>query len=89
MSDARIIVKVSDAHILTQSVAEEIMGIQNLSKHLAALPGPGADRVLAEYIQNPLGFLTRCARDFGEIVPIQYRFPAGKRSTATLFISSV
>lgn len=38
---------------------------------LLTLPSPRAD-ALAEYSQDPLGFMTRCAREFGEIVPLRF-----------------
>jgi ubiquinone biosynthesis protein Coq4 len=38
MSDTRIIVNVSDAHILTRFVPEETMTVQNLSNNIATLP---------------------------------------------------
>ncbi|MBE9102701.1 cytochrome P450 [Vacuolonema iberomarrocanum] len=35
------------------------------------LPGPDAVTAVAAYTQDPLGFLTRCAREYGELVPIR------------------
>lgn len=42
-----------------------------MSKDLLTLPSPKVDSVLKEYSQDPLGFMTRCAREFGEIVPLR------------------
>ncbi|KAF3889282.1 MULTISPECIES: hypothetical protein [Nostocales] len=39
-----------------------------MSQDLPTLSGAEENRVLAEYSQDPLGFITRCARQFGEIV---------------------
>ena len=43
-----------------------------MSRNLATLPGPDANQALAEYSRDPLGFMTRCAQEFGEIVPLQF-----------------
>ncbi len=40
--------------------------------NLLTLPSPDVSTALAEYSQDPLGFMTRCAREFGEIVPLQF-----------------
>jgi cytochrome P450 len=40
--------------------------------NLLTLPSPDVSTALAEYSQDPLGFVTRCARKFGEIVPLQF-----------------
>ena len=36
-----------------------------------SLPGPDTATALAQYIQDPLAFMTRCAHEYEEIVPIQ------------------
>ena len=36
-----------------------------------SLPGPDTATVLAQYSQDPLAFMTRCAHEYEEIVPIQ------------------
>lgn len=41
-----------------------------MSQDLLTLPSPTTRSSLAEYSQDPLGFMTRCAREFGEIVPL-------------------
>ena len=41
------------------------------AQNLLNLPRPDAATALAEYSQDPLAFTTRCAREYGEIVPIQ------------------
>lgn len=43
-----------------------------MSQNLATLPSPEANQALAEYSRDPLGFMTRCAQEFGEIVPLQF-----------------
>lgn len=43
-----------------------------MSQDLLALPSPEVSSVLTEYNQDPLGFMTRCAREFGEIVPLRF-----------------
>ena len=43
-----------------------------MTQSLSSLPRPEADQALAEYSQDPLAFMTRCAREFGEIVPLQF-----------------
>ncbi|MGF1480423.1 MAG: cytochrome P450 [Cyanophyceae cyanobacterium] len=43
-----------------------------MSQNLLALPSPKASSALAEYSQDPLGFMTRCAREFGEIIPLRF-----------------
>lgn len=43
-----------------------------MSQNLATLPSPEANHALAEYSRDPLGFMTRCAQEFGEIVPLQF-----------------
>jgi cytochrome P450 len=40
-------------------------------KNLLDLPGPDGATALTEYSQDPLAFETRCAREYGEMVPIQ------------------
>lgn len=42
-----------------------------MSQNLATLPNPKPNQALTEYSQDPLGFMTRCAREFGEIVPLR------------------
>lgn len=41
-----------------------------MSQNLLTLPSPKTP-TLTEYSQDPLGFMTRCAQEFGEIVPLQ------------------
>ena len=41
------------------------------AQNLLNLPRPDAATAFAEYSQDPLAFATRCAREYGEIVPIQ------------------
>ncbi|MBD2778392.1 cytochrome P450 [Iningainema tapete] len=46
-----------------------------MSQDLFTLPRPSVDPTvgnLAEYNQDPLGFLTRCAIEYGEIVPLRF-----------------
>ena len=43
-----------------------------MSLDLLTLPSPNASSALAEFSQDPLGFMTRCAREFGEIIPLQF-----------------
>lgn len=43
-----------------------------MSQHISTLPSLKANQSLAEYSQDPLGFMTRCAREFGEIVPLRF-----------------
>lgn len=43
-----------------------------MSRNLLTLPHPPLSDALAEYSRDPLGFITRCAREFGEIVPLQF-----------------
>jgi cytochrome P450 len=43
-----------------------------MSQDLRTLPRPQTAADLAEYSRDPLGFMTRCAREFGEIVPLQF-----------------
>jgi cytochrome P450 len=43
-----------------------------MSQNLATLPSPEVNQALAEYSQDPLGFMSRCAQEFGEIVPLQF-----------------
>jgi cytochrome P450 len=42
-----------------------------MSRDLLTLPRPQVSAAIAEYSRDPLRFLTRCAREFGEIVPLQ------------------
>ena len=42
-----------------------------MSRDLLTLPSPEPRSALEEYSQDPLGFMTRCAREFGEIVPLE------------------
>lgn len=42
-----------------------------MSRDLLTLPCPPAAIALAEYSRDPLGFMTRCARE-GELVPLQF-----------------
>ena len=44
---------------------------QTQGQNVLHLPGPDAATAVAAYTQDPLAFLTRCAREYGEIVPIQ------------------
>ncbi len=43
-----------------------------MSQDLRTLARPQDSVALAEYSRDPLGFMTRCAREFGEIVPLQF-----------------
>ncbi len=43
-----------------------------MSQNLATLPSPKANQALTEYNRDPLGFMTRCVREFGEIVPLRF-----------------
>ncbi len=43
-----------------------------MSQDLLTLPSPEVPAALADYSRDPLGFMTRCAREFGEIVPLQF-----------------
>ncbi len=43
-----------------------------MSQDLQTLPRPQITTAIAEYSHDPLSFLTRCAREFGEIVPLQF-----------------
>jgi cytochrome P450 len=43
-----------------------------MSQDLRTLSRPQTAADLAEYNRDPLGFMTRCAREFGEIVPLQF-----------------
>ncbi|KYC43120.1 hypothetical protein WA1_13550 [Scytonema hofmannii PCC 7110] len=43
-----------------------------MSQDLLTLPSPQVPAALEEYSQDPLGFMIRCAREFGEIVPFQF-----------------
>ncbi|MEM7725154.1 MAG: cytochrome P450 [Cyanobacteria bacterium P01_A01_bin.45] len=43
----------------------------NQGKSILSLSGPDAATAIKEYGQDPLAFYTRCAREYGEIVPIQ------------------
>lgn len=43
-----------------------------MSQNLATLPSLKVNQALAEYSRDPLGFMTRCAHEFGEIVPLQF-----------------
>ncbi|BDA70521.1 cytochrome P450 [Calothrix sp. PCC 7716] len=42
-----------------------------MSKDLLTLPHPDERTVMEGYSQNPLDFFKNCAREFGEIVPVQ------------------
>lgn len=42
-----------------------------MNQELSVLSRPQTATELAEYDRDPLGFMTRCAREFGEIVPLQ------------------
>jgi cytochrome P450 len=43
-----------------------------MSRDLLTLPSPEPRSALKEYSQDPLGFMTRCAREFEEIVPLEF-----------------
>lgn len=43
-----------------------------MSQDLRTLPSPETYSALEEYSQDPLGFMTRCAREFGEIVSLRF-----------------
>ena len=43
----------------------------NQGQSVLSLSGPDADTAIKEYSQDSLAFYTRCAREYGEIVPIQ------------------
>lgn len=43
-----------------------------MNRDLLTLPRPETHSALEEYSQDPLGFMTRCAREFGEIVPLEF-----------------
>jgi cytochrome P450 len=53
------------------SASEEIIMSQDILT-LPTLPHDPIVDNLAEYSQDPLGFMTRCAREFGEIVPLRF-----------------
>ncbi len=42
-----------------------------MSQDLLTLPRPNVRTVLAEYSRDPLRFMTRCAHEFGDIVPLE------------------
>jgi cytochrome P450 len=42
-----------------------------MSRPLSTLPSPQPRQALKDYSQDPLGFMTRCAREFQEIVPLR------------------
>jgi cytochrome P450 len=44
-----------------------------MSQDLRTLSRPKTVTAFQEYSRDPLGFMTRCAREFGEIVPLQFR----------------
>ncbi|KAM3110365.1 cytochrome P450 [Phormidesmis sp. 146-33] len=43
-----------------------------MAQTLLTLPSPEVSAALMEYSRDPLSFMTRCAREFGEIVPLQF-----------------
>ncbi|KAM3097236.1 cytochrome P450 [Phormidesmis sp. 146-12] len=43
-----------------------------MTQTLLTLPSPEVSAALMEYSRDPLSFMTRCAREFGEIVPLQF-----------------
>lgn len=43
-----------------------------MSQELMCLPQLETPAALAEYSHDPLGFMTSCAREYGEIVPLQF-----------------
>ncbi|BAY87397.1 cytochrome P450 [Calothrix parasitica NIES-267] len=43
----------------------------NQGQSILSLSGPDAATAIKEYGQDPLAFMTGCAREYGEIVPIQ------------------
>lgn len=43
-----------------------------MSQDLSMLSRPQTAADLAEYSRDPLGFMTHCAREFGEVVPFQF-----------------
>ena len=42
------------------------------NRSLDSLSGPDASEAAAEYVRDYLGFMTRCAQAFGEIVPLRF-----------------
>ncbi|MBD3886062.1 cytochrome P450 [Phormidium tenue FACHB-886] len=45
---------------------------QESSQDLLTLLHPQVPNAFAEYSRDPLGFMTRCARELGEVVPLQF-----------------
>ncbi len=43
-----------------------------MTRDLMTLPHPNAYTALTQYSRDPLGFMTRCGREFEEIVPLQF-----------------
>jgi hypothetical protein len=43
-----------------------------MSQELMRLPQLETPAAIAEYSRDPLGFMTRCADEYGEIVPLQF-----------------
>jgi cytochrome P450 len=43
-----------------------------MSRDLLALPSPDVSTALEHYSRDPLGFMTDCARKFGDIVPLRF-----------------
>jgi cytochrome P450 len=43
-----------------------------MSKNIMTLPRPNAYTALIQYSRDQLGFMTRCGREYGEIVPLQF-----------------
>jgi cytochrome P450 len=43
-----------------------------MNKDLLLLPSPDVTTALENYSRDPLGFMTYCARNFGEIVPLHF-----------------
>ncbi len=50
-------------------LAKLIQEVIHMSQDLSTLPCPQVPAALTEYSRDPLGFMTHCAREFGEMVP--------------------
>jgi cytochrome P450 len=59
---------VSDAHIVDHFRLAEL----KMSKSLMTLLQPSPEAALDEYRQDPLGFMCRCVKEYGQIVPLQF-----------------
>jgi cytochrome P450 len=66
------IMNMSNTHNSTHNNQESAPMSQKIVQELRTFPRPQGPDAFTEYSRDPLGFMTRCARELGEVVPLRF-----------------